>query len=83
MSNKKKSEEKSTILLDKEVISLLQSAKEYPRQTYNELIKKMVILFSAAKDNIVEEKEKEEKKENSEIKEYMEKNLSKNGSIAY
>ena len=35
----------STIQLDKEVISDLKKAKEYPRQTYNELIKHMSNLF--------------------------------------
>ena len=35
----------STILLDKEVINLLQNSKEYPRQTYNELLKKMAQIF--------------------------------------
>ena len=32
----------STILLDKEIIELLKKARDYPRQTYNELIKKML-----------------------------------------
>ena len=35
----------STILLDKEIIELLKKAKDYPRQTYNELIKKMISIF--------------------------------------
>ncbi len=83
MTPKKKqlSDEKSTILLDKEVIGLLQDAREYPRQTYNELIKKIVELFISAKRNIVEEREKESEKENYSIKEFMEKSLSNgNGS---
>ena len=32
----------STILLDKEIIEMLKKARDYPRQTYNELIKKML-----------------------------------------
>jgi len=39
----------STILLKKEVINLLKDSKEYPRQTYNELIKKMILIFSKMK----------------------------------
>ena len=39
----------STILLDKKVIENLKEAKEHPRQTYNELIEKMVKLFIALK----------------------------------
>lgn len=35
----------STIQLTKEVIEDLKKAKEYPRQTYNELIKHMSNLF--------------------------------------
>ena len=35
----------STIMLDKEVINLLKKAKEYERQTYNELLLKMASLF--------------------------------------
>jgi hypothetical protein len=37
--------EVSTIQLDKDVIKQLQAAKEYPRQTYNELIGKMSKTF--------------------------------------
>lgn len=33
--------QKSTILIDKETIRLLQQAKEHPRQTYDELLRKM------------------------------------------
>ena len=36
----------STIQLDREAIEQLKQAKEYPRQTYAELIKKMTKLFS-------------------------------------
>lgn len=37
--------ETSTILLEKRIIDLLKKAKEYPRQTYNELLEKMAKLF--------------------------------------
>jgi hypothetical protein len=35
----------STILLRKDIIGLLKEAKEYERQTYNELIEKMSKMF--------------------------------------
>lgn len=35
----------STILLSKEVISLLKMAKENPRETYDELLRKIVKLY--------------------------------------
>ncbi len=35
----------STILLDKKVIETLKRAREYPRQTYNELLVKMAMIF--------------------------------------
>lgn len=44
--------EKSTILLDKEVIELLKRAKDHPRQTYTELIRNMANLFISAKEKI-------------------------------
>jgi len=37
--------ETSTILLDKKIIELLKNSREHPRQTYNELIEKMVRVF--------------------------------------
>jgi len=37
--------EQSTILLDKEIIEMLKKAREHPRQTYNELLKKMTSVF--------------------------------------
>jgi hypothetical protein len=37
--------EESTILLRKEVIQLLKKAKEHPRETYNELLKRMAESF--------------------------------------
>ena len=42
--------EVSTIQLEKEVIAQLKKAKEYPRQTYNELIAKMAKLFTGRKN---------------------------------
>jgi len=43
--------EQSTILLEKKVIDLLKSVREHPRQTYNELIEKMAIIFLNIKKN--------------------------------
>ena len=40
----------TTIQLDKKVVKSLQEAKEYPRQTYNELIKHMISIFKAVKE---------------------------------
>jgi len=39
----------STILIEKRVIEELKKAKEYPRQTYNELLFNMVKVFRHAK----------------------------------
>ena len=39
----------STILLDKGVIELIKKAKEYPRQTYSEILKKMTLIFFTLK----------------------------------
>lgn len=39
----------STIQLDKKVIQQLQRAKEYPRQSYNELLDKMSKIFITIK----------------------------------
>ena len=39
----------STIMIDKETIDLLKKAKEYPRQTYNELLKKLISTFEVVK----------------------------------
>ena len=41
---------KSTILIDKEIIKTLKMAKEHPRQTYNELLKKMAEVFIRLKE---------------------------------
>jgi len=35
----------STILLNKHIIEMLKKAKENPRETYNELIEKLVALY--------------------------------------
>ena len=37
--------EESTILLNKKTIETIKEAKEYPRQTYNELLLKMALFF--------------------------------------
>ena len=39
----------TTIILDKEIVKLLKETKEYPRETYNELLKKMIKIFLEAK----------------------------------
>jgi hypothetical protein len=39
----------TTIQLEKELVAKLQKAREYPRQTYNELIDKMLVIFESAK----------------------------------
>ena len=41
--------EKTTIQLDKTVLKSLKKAREHPRQTYEELIKKMIEMFKVAK----------------------------------
>ncbi len=35
----------STILLNKDLIEMLKKAKETPNETYNDLIKKLVLLY--------------------------------------
>lgn len=42
-------EKDSTILLNKEIIEMLKKAKDNPRQTYNEIIRKMVLLYLSTK----------------------------------
>lgn len=39
----------TTVSVDKSVLRLLKEAREYPRQTYGELIEKMALLFRRAK----------------------------------
>jgi len=41
----------TTIQLDKSLVKSLKEAQEYPRQTYNDLIKNMIRVFQAAKKN--------------------------------
>ncbi len=43
--------EVTTIQLDKKVLEKLKKAKEYPRQTYNELLDKAVSVFMNIKKN--------------------------------
>lgn len=38
--------EQSTILINKEIIKKLKQAREHPRQTYNELLEKMLSIFT-------------------------------------
>ncbi|MBI3036798.1 hypothetical protein HYY73_03555 [Candidatus Woesearchaeota archaeon] len=40
----------STIQLEKEVIEQLKKTKEYPRQTYNELIARMTKMFASRRN---------------------------------
>ena len=40
----------TTIQLDKSVVQSLKKIREYPRQTYNELISHMVEIFKNVKD---------------------------------
>lgn len=39
----------TTIQINKKVLEKLKTAKEYPRQTYNELLDKVVSVFMAVK----------------------------------
>lgn len=39
----------TTIQLDKSLVNSLKNVREYPRQTYNELIKQMVEVFQNVK----------------------------------
>ncbi len=39
----------TTIQLDKSIVESLKNSKEYPRQTYNELLKKMIQVFASIK----------------------------------
>jgi hypothetical protein len=42
--------EESTILLNKKVIEMLKSAKEHPKQSYNELLEKMAKIILKLKE---------------------------------
>lgn len=39
----------TSIILDKEIVNLLKETKEHPRETYNELLKKMIKIFIEVK----------------------------------
>lgn len=39
----------TTIQLDKSIVESLKNSKEYPRQTYNELLMKMIKVFTSVK----------------------------------
>jgi hypothetical protein len=39
----------TTIQLDKSLVNTLKQIREYPRQTYNELIKRMILAFKNTK----------------------------------
>ncbi len=39
----------TTIQLDKSLVNALKQIREYPRQTYNELIKRMISVFKNVK----------------------------------
>lgn len=41
----------TTIQLDKKVVDVLKNTKEYPRQTYNELLLRMAKTFADVKKN--------------------------------
>lgn len=60
--------EETTIQLKKDALGLLKTAKEYPRQSYNELVEKMAKLFIELKkrnqyDKFIHEAQKEKMKE--------------------
>ena len=41
----------TTIQLDKSLVESLKEVRMYPRQTYNELIKDMIIVFKSVKNS--------------------------------
>ena len=41
--------EESTILIKKEIIEKLKKVKDYPRQTYNEILEKMLVIYLSMK----------------------------------
>ena len=43
--------EATTIQLDKNLVEKLKKAREYPRQTYNELLDKAITIFLSVKKN--------------------------------
>ena len=42
--------DQSTILLDRKIIEMLKKTREHPRQTYNELLEKMITVFTKLKE---------------------------------
>jgi len=42
--------EQSTILLDKKIIEMLKKTREHPRQTYNELLRRMISVFIGVRE---------------------------------
>ena len=42
--------QESTILLDKKIIEMLKKAKDSPRQTYNELLRRMLSIYIGLKE---------------------------------
>ncbi|MBT4135657.1 hypothetical protein HOD75_02735 [archaeon] len=44
-------EKQSTVLLRKDIIDGLKKTREHPRQTYNELIEKMIQVFIKVKES--------------------------------
>lgn len=41
--------ENTTVQINKSIVNLLKQVKEYPRQTYNELIRNMIYVFKNIK----------------------------------
>ncbi|MFH2020258.1 MAG: hypothetical protein ABIJ34_02525 [archaeon] len=41
----------TTIQLDKKIVESLKLIREHPRQTYNELIEKMIVTYESVKKN--------------------------------
>ena len=41
----------TTIQIDKSLVTLLKEVREYPRETYNDLIIRMIIVFKRVKKN--------------------------------
>ncbi len=59
---------KTTVQLEKETVDLINKTKEHPRQTYDEVIKTMVLTFRNLKkkdqyDKFLHEAQKEKMKE--------------------
>lgn len=41
--------ETTTIQVEKQIVTKLKEIKEYPRESYNELIRKLIVVYSAVK----------------------------------